>query len=146
MASSRRTKRVACGKPAVGRIALRARREGSRILIEIEDDGRGIDWDGVRAKASGLGLLGANHADLVRALVRGGVSTAAEVTDLSGRGVGMGALRAAVQELEGELDIQSEAGCGTCLRMVFPVRGFVTSSDVRSECEYGGESRAFLIQ
>lgn len=114
--------RVACGKAEGGRIALRARREGSSIVFEIEDDGRGIDWDRVRAKASGLGLPVASHADLVRALVRGGVSTAAEVTDISGRGVGMGALRAAIQELDGKLDIQSEAGGGTCLRMVFPER------------------------
>jgi len=114
------SERARLGKPSQGAISLRAQREGEDICIELADDGRGIDWEGVRLRCVAKGLSGDTHEELVAALFGGGVSTAAEVTDLSGRGVGMGALRSAVVELGGQLDVKSERGSGTRLRMTFP--------------------------
>ena len=76
--------RVAAGKPAVGRLALRARQTISDLVIEISDDGRGVDWEGVRDKAKALGRRTQTEADLVQALLGGGVSTKSAPTDISG--------------------------------------------------------------
>jgi HPt (histidine-containing phosphotransfer) domain-containing protein len=114
------SERSRLGKPAQGAIFLRARRDGESIRIELEDDGRGIDWDAVRDRCSRRGVRTSTHEDLVAALFGGGVSTASEVTELSGRGVGMGALHSAVVELGGQLHVQSQFGSGTRLQMLFP--------------------------
>ncbi len=111
--------RVKSGKPKTGRIALAARREAGMLAIDIEDDGSGIDWEAIRRKCAALGLPSATHEDLVAALFADGVSTAQTVTDLSGRGVGMAALRAAVLALGGHISVKSERGMGTRLTMTF---------------------------
>jgi two-component system chemotaxis sensor kinase CheA len=112
--------RAAKGKPACGRVALRTYLRGDRFVIEIADDGRGINWKGVGAKATELGLPATTESELRDALFRDGVSTAKRVTDISGRGVGMGALRAATDALGGVVELETRAGQGTTLRMVFP--------------------------
>ena len=112
--------RAAAGKPECGQLSLRARSTESSLWIEVEDDGRGIDWDAVRQRGAALGANVNTDEALVAALFAGGLSTALEVTDLSGRGVGMGALHAAVCDLDGELHVQSRSGAGTLLRMSFP--------------------------
>jgi two-component system chemotaxis sensor kinase CheA len=89
-------------------------------VIEIVDDGRGIDWPRVALKAAELGLPADTEQDFHAALFLGGVSTASHVTDISGRGIGMGALRVATLALGGEMEIETELGRGTTLRMVFP--------------------------
>ncbi len=107
--------RVAKGKPARGTIRLGARHEGSHILIEISDDGQGISVDQIRAKAVERGLLSSDAAEIsfkeaVDLLFSPGFSTAKQVTDLSGRGVGLDAVKSTVESLNGTIDMQSEPG------------------------------------
>jgi HPt (histidine-containing phosphotransfer) domain-containing protein len=112
--------RIQAGKNATGQLWLRAFADDSEISIEVEDDGRGIDWEAVRARALAAGVVAGDSADLVSALFMDGVSTASELTEISGRGVGMGALRASVTELGGRLSVSTSQKRGTLLRMVFP--------------------------
>jgi two-component system, chemotaxis family, sensor kinase CheA len=112
--------RLAKGKPEMGHIDLHGRREALDIVLEIEDDGRGIDWEAIRRRCADLGLPSASPAELMEGHFMAGMSTAAEVTDISGRGVGMGALRSTVRALGGKLEVRSERGKGTRLRMAFP--------------------------
>jgi signal transduction histidine kinase len=114
--------RLACGKPAVGRVVLEVERDAEQFAVAIRDDGRGIDWEAVARKAAALGLAASSPIDLERALFHEGLSTRDEVTDLSGRGVGLGAVRAAVHALGGRVHLETESGAGTCFRFVFPTR------------------------
>lgn len=107
--------RAAAGKPEHGTIALLARRTGDQIEVRLEDDGRGIDWDRVRAKAADRGLAVATQEDLVAAVFTDGLSTKEAASDVSGRGVGMSALRAACDELGGSVTVESTAGRGTAV-------------------------------
>jgi two-component system chemotaxis sensor kinase CheA len=114
--------RLAAGKPEVGHLTLSARRltDGRRFVIEIADDGRGIDWDALRARqAERSGRDRPVELDRTELLFADGVSTAAAVTDISGRGIGMGALRAVTLQLGGEIAVQSERGAGTRLAITF---------------------------
>jgi two-component system chemotaxis sensor kinase CheA len=105
--------RVRAGKPRAGRLALRASEDGSTLRIEVVDDGRGIDRTAVVAAAERAGLRDAAGASLLDLLCADGVSTAAETTDLSGRGVGLAAVRAAVTAVSGRLEVTTEVGVGT---------------------------------
>jgi two-component system, chemotaxis family, sensor kinase CheA len=112
--------RMAAGKPAQATLALRTFEEKDRIVVEIADNGRGIDWKAVGERAATMGLTTKTPEDLKNALFVDGVSTAASVTDLSGRGVGMGALLAGTRALGGDLAVHSTPGQGTTLRFTFP--------------------------
>ena len=103
-----------------GRLVLATRSIDGTFVIELTDNGRGIDWDLVAGKAAELGLPHATPAELVEALFHDGLTTRTEATELSGRGVGMGALRAACRQLGGSVELASERGRGTTLRFVFP--------------------------
>ncbi len=113
------------GKPRAGRVELEARRERSRVVIVVRDDGRGIDREAVIERAGREGLL--DEADeltdqeLFRIVARPGFSTAAEVTTLSGRGVGLNVVEETVRGLGGSVEMQSEAGAGTRVRMELPL-------------------------
>lgn len=120
--------RHAHGKSTAGAVVLRSYEEPERVVIEIEDDGRGIDWGRVAERAAEAGLPHHTRAELERALFSDGVTTAAEVTDISGRGVGMGALLVATEQLGGELSIQSTWQKGTMLRFAFPLGAMGTNS------------------
>lgn len=111
--------RERCGKPAVGTITFRTRVEESRLVVEVSDDGRGVAWERVRAKAKLAGLPCETDAELQLVLFCDGVSTAGEVTDISGRGVGMGALLVAARTLGGDVSVTSSAGVGTTVRIAF---------------------------
>ena len=113
--------RKAAGKSEAGHIVLRARNVPGGIVIEVIDDGRGIDWDRVRDKARGAGLPAETRADLVEALFADGVSTAAAVSQTSGRGVGLSAVRAAAAEARGTVEVDSEPGHGTRFTFTFSV-------------------------
>jgi two-component system chemotaxis sensor kinase CheA len=113
--------REAAGKPAQGRLELIARRDGGLVEIVIRDDGRGIDWAKVRASAAKRGLPHATRAELEAALFADGLSTRDQVTELSGRGVGMAAVREAAHVLGGELEMKSEEGVGTTLVVRVPL-------------------------
>jgi HPt (histidine-containing phosphotransfer) domain-containing protein/PAS domain-containing protein len=115
--------RLAPGKSAHGQLWLRARKEGAQLVVEIEDDGAGVDWDTVRTRAQRAGLPAESTSDLVAALLLGGVSTRQRITQISGRGVGVGAVGAAMEALGGQLEILSTRGQGTCLRCTAPIDG-----------------------
>jgi HPt (histidine-containing phosphotransfer) domain-containing protein len=112
--------RRAAGKPAQGCLSLTAREADETVVIEVADDGRGIDWDAVRAGAVARGLTVQSDEDLLSALVRGGVSTKTEVTELSGRGSGLAACYYACRELGGTMSVVSTRGVGTTFRLSIP--------------------------
>jgi two-component system chemotaxis sensor kinase CheA len=111
--------RAAAGKLAVATLSLRAAVEGEDLVIELADDGRGIDWDRVAEVARARGLPADTAPDLEAALFHAGLSTRAEVTETSGRGIGMAALRAVIDELGAHLTLSSSRGRGTRLRVVW---------------------------
>jgi len=113
--------RVAAGKAPAGTIELRAWRVGDDACFEIADDGRGIAWDAVRAKAIAAGIPASSHDDLQRALFSDGISTADTVSEMSGRGIGLAAVQSAVQTSGGRLQLSSEPGRGTRFIFTFPV-------------------------
>jgi two-component system chemotaxis sensor kinase CheA len=108
------------GKPAGGRLSLRTSVEGQDFVIAISDDGRGIDWERVREQASALGRPHTSHSDLVEALFVCGLSTAGDVTEFSGRGVGLAAVRAACEGRGGRINVESSPGQGTSIVFRFP--------------------------
>ena len=112
--------RVLAGKPARGLLALAARATPRGLEITLSDDGRGIEWDAVHAHALDAGLPCANAAELEAALFHDGLTTRDEVTPSSGRGVGLPALRDAVRELGGTIEIASTPLVGTTFTFVFP--------------------------
>ena len=112
--------RTAAGKAAQPTLGLRAAIQGEDLVIELADDGRGIDWDRVGEVARMRGLPAETPADLEAALFHDGLSTRADVTETSGRGIGMAALRAAAHEIGAGLTLSSGRGRGTTLRIVWP--------------------------
>lgn len=119
--------RVRSGKPEVGVLTLSARQQGGSIVVEIADDGGGIDPARIRAKAVEKGVIDEAEAatldergslDLI---FRAGFSTAAAVTDVSGRGVGMDVVREAIGRLKGTIEIRSEVGRGTSFELRLPL-------------------------
>jgi signal transduction histidine kinase len=112
--------RTQAGKPAAGRIQLRASLANDELAIEISDDGRGIDWQLVRQRASAMGLPCAKQEDLVEAMFHDGLTTRRDVSEFSGRGIGMGAVRAVCARMGGTVEIASTPGAGTTVRFVWP--------------------------
>jgi two-component system chemotaxis sensor kinase CheA len=118
--------RVNAGKSPTGRLALTAARDRSAVVIRVTDDGKGIDRDRVLARAHELGLIETGRGELtddelVRLIARPGFSTARQVTDISGRGVGIDAVHARVRALGGTVDIRSTKGQGTTVTVRLPV-------------------------
>lgn len=107
-------------KPSQPTLTLSARHEGDQFLIEVADDGRGIAWPRIAEKLRALGRPADSHEDLVEGLFLDGMSTADAVTEISGRGVGMAALREVVQSLRGHIEVSSLEGQGTRLTCRFP--------------------------
>jgi two-component system chemotaxis sensor kinase CheA len=112
--------RERASKARVGNLALVAREVGDRIVIEVSDDGRGIDWERVRALATSRGLAAATDQDLTAALFGGGLSTKSEATIYSGRGAGLSACYWACHEMGGTLTVSSVPGRGTTFRFSIP--------------------------
>lgn len=117
--------RAAQGKPAAGTIRLAARHAGATMLIEVSDDGAGIDCKAVREKAVERGLTTADaeltEREIFALLFEPGFSTARTVTDLSGRGVGLDVVRRTVESLRGTIEIRSERGRGTTIALRLPL-------------------------
>lgn len=113
------------GKPEEGTVRLCAYHADGYVVFELEDDGRGIDHGRVLEKARELGLVDArttlSPAETIRLLFAPGFSTAGEVTDVSGRGVGMDVVRNNVELMHGSIDIDSHAGRGTCVQIRIPL-------------------------
>lgn len=119
------------GKPELGQIVVEARREKDSIAIEVRDDGRGVDIEAVRARAVESGLLLADLAedmppDEIAALVfHAGLSTAETVSEVSGRGVGMDAVKVVIESLGGSVELKSEPGVGTAITLRVPITAAV---------------------
>lgn len=119
--------REAAGKPALAILRLTARHEQGRIVITLEDDGRGIDTDRVRTRAVERGLLTAeqaarlSHDEAVALIFAPGLSTATATTELSGRGVGMDIVRRDIEALKGHVEVDTERGRGTTFRLRLPL-------------------------
>ena len=120
------TRRAAAGKPSFGTVILRARRDADNVVIDIEDDGGGIDIARVRAVAaertiaSPETLTGMTDGEAANLIFAAGFSTAAAVTDLSGRGVGMDSVKAAVERLGGRVTLETRPGIGTAVALILP--------------------------
>jgi two-component system chemotaxis sensor kinase CheA len=117
--------RAARGKSPTARIHLSARHSGASVLVGVSDDGGGIDAEAVRGRAieKGLVLAGAelSEAEIFALIFQPGFSTAKQVTDVSGRGVGMDVVRQRVDSLRGTIDVYSKAGVGTSVTLRLPL-------------------------
>jgi two-component system chemotaxis sensor kinase CheA len=124
--------RLAVGKPAAGRVTLAVSRDGDRMVIAVSDDGAGIDPERLRAVAASRKLAtdGLDDAAVLDLLFAPGFSTTTAVTSISGRGVGMDAVRAAVQAMGGHATITSRLGAGSAVRLTLPQRVAITTAVV----------------
>jgi len=119
--------RSAAGKPAEGLVRLRARHENSHVIVEVQDDGAGMNTERIRAKAIDRGLVPAARAaqmserEVLQLVFLPGFSTADAVTSVSGRGVGMDVVRTNVERIGGKVEIDSHPGRGTTLRLRIPL-------------------------
>jgi two-component system chemotaxis sensor kinase CheA len=119
--------RVAAGKPAEGRLLLRAFHESGQVVVEISDDGAGIDPEKIAYAAIQRGVITREQAarmesrEIVNLIFRPGFSTAAEVTNVSGRGVGMDVVRTNIERIGGTVDMHSQVGQGTTCRVRSPL-------------------------
>lgn len=120
-------KRVATGKSAEGCITMSASQEGGYVIIEIVDDGAGLNTEKIRDRALERGLItreraqSMSEADIHRLIFAPGFSTADTVTNLSGRGVGMDVVKSSVEKIGGQVDISSRAGEGSAIKMKIPL-------------------------
>ncbi|MFO0956212.1 MAG: response regulator [Isosphaeraceae bacterium] len=118
--------RKAAGKPEAGRISIEARREGNAVLVEIQDDGRGLDHARIEAKGRRLGLIAPGEkpdADrLNRLIFHAGLSTRESVNEVAGRGIGMDVVAREVARLNGSIGLQTKAGQGTRFTVRLPAR------------------------
>src|SRR5690606_16952614 len=117
--------RLAAGKPEQGVLALNAYHQSGSVVIEISDDGRGLDTERILRKAVERGLVEPEaqlaERDIYNLIFAPGFSTAEKVTDLSGRGVGMDVVRQNIEQLRGTVDIQSTRGKGSTFRIQLPL-------------------------
>ncbi len=115
------------GKTAQGTICLKAYHQGNQVVVEVSDDGRGIDAERVKAKAIEQGMIGAaeaaqlSEAEILDLIFRPGLSTAEEITEVSGRGVGMDVVHSVLQRLKGTVDVESRPGQGTAFQLKLPL-------------------------
>ncbi|HET9047036.1 MAG TPA: Hpt domain-containing protein, partial [Casimicrobiaceae bacterium] len=120
-----RAVRVAAGKPETGEISLTVRQIGNEVVIELADDGGGIDFERVRRRALSLGMIAGDaeptEPQLIECLFKPGFTTASKVTQISGRGIGMDVVRAEIAALGGRVDVKSKAGAGTQFMLFLPL-------------------------
>ncbi|HET7499811.1 MAG TPA: chemotaxis protein CheA [Kofleriaceae bacterium] len=120
-------RRAEAGKPPQGRLLLRAFHEGGQVNIEVTDDGAGLDAERIRDKAIERGIITADQAarmserDLFRLVFLPGFSTAARITNVSGRGVGMDVVRTNIERIGGTIDLQGTRGAGTTIKIKIPL-------------------------
>jgi len=138
--------RRASGKPATGKIVLNAYHEAGHVIVEVTDDGKGINADRVRRTAIERGLVSKEEAhamsdcQVLRFIFEPGFSTATEVTHISGRGVGMDVVRSNIERVGGAVDLQSVGGQGCTIRVRLPLTLAIVSSLIVSA---RGETFAF---
>lgn len=125
--------RLAAGKPAIGTLKISAKQESDRVVIEISDDGKGIDPEAIKKKAYQNGLIDEytlehiSDVEAVNLIFAAGLSTTEVVSDLSGRGVGMDVVRSAVDRVNGSIHLNSLKGRGTALSLSLPLSMAVTN-------------------
>ncbi len=121
------SERAAAGKPVNGTVRLDAYHEGDQVVIEVSDNGRGIDREKVIRRAIERGLMSAtetsrmNEAEINHLIFTPGFSTAENVTEISGRGVGLDVVKSALDNLKGSIEIETETGKGTTFRLIVPL-------------------------
>ena len=126
--------RIKAGKPEIGKVVLRAYHEGGHIIIEIEDDGKGLDSTKIAAKAIENGLAtedeikGMSESQIHKFIFHAGFSTAAQVTNVSGRGVGMDVVRTNIELIGGSVDLKSVEGKGTTFYIKIPLTLAIVSA------------------
>lgn len=119
--------RAAASKPANGTVRLDAYHEGDQVVIEVSDDGCGIDREKIIRRAIERGILKSdevarmNDSEIHHLIFTPGFSTASEITEISGRGVGLDVVKSALDALKGSIEIESEAGKGTTFRLIVPL-------------------------
>jgi len=117
--------RIANGKPAKGKIHLKAFYSGASVIIQVSDDGAGIDPEIIHAKAISKGLVPSDKKmskkEILDLIFLPGFSTAKKVTDVSGRGVGMDVVKKKISDIRGEVDVESEVGKGTTITIKLPL-------------------------
>ena len=119
--------RQAAGKPVRGTVRLDAYHEGDQVVIEISDDGRGLDRERILRRAIERGIVTANDtarlndSDIMHLIFAPGLSTADEITEISGRGVGLDVVKSAVDNLKGSIELESDLGQGTTFRLMVPL-------------------------
>ena len=127
-----RDERLAAGKPEAGEIVVKLAQEGNEIILSMADDGKGLNASGIRARAEHMGLLQpgqvVDDAALFDFIFQPGFSTATELTQLAGRGVGMDVVKTAVSALGGRIEILSQPGKGTTFRLYLPLTLAVTQT------------------
>jgi len=133
--------RIAAGKQATGTITLSAEHSGDSVIVEIRDDGRGLNRDAIRAKAIQNGIIQETdhmeESELYQLIFAPGFSTAKAVTDVSGRGVGMDVVKRAIESLRGSIEIESMPGTGTCIQIRIPLTLAIIESllvDIGGSC------------
>jgi two-component system chemotaxis sensor kinase CheA len=129
--------RLEQGKPATGTVFLNAYHDSGHIVIQIKDDGAGLDPDKIKKKALSLGIIQQDHSlsrrDIFRLIFEAGLSTKQQASDLSGRGVGMDVVKRNIESLRGAIELDSELGQGTTVTIHLPltlaiIDGFLVSA------------------
>lgn len=119
--------RQAAGKPSRGTIRLNAYHDGDQVVIEVSDDGRGLDREKIVRRAMERGILTAeetlrlNESDALQLIFAPGLSTADEITEISGRGVGLDVVKSALEALKGSVELDTQPGVGTTFRLLVPL-------------------------
>lgn len=116
-------RRVSIGKPRIGTIRLQAYQTGNQVVIEVSDDGHGLDIEQIRAKSREMGLPGveADAGELANLIFTPGFSTVESITDLSGRGVGLDVVKNSIEALGGSIDVYSRPNEGTTFKISLPL-------------------------
>lgn len=127
-----RAARLASAKPEIGEVAITVRQEGNEIALTLADDGRGLPLDEIKAKAVASGLFGAQtqptQAQLIEAIFAPGFTTAQEVTQISGRGIGMDVVKNGITSLGGRVEVATTSGKGTVFTLYLPLTLAVTQA------------------
>jgi two-component system chemotaxis sensor kinase CheA len=127
-------------KPRRPRLRLGAYQRARRLEIEIEDDGRGIDWHAVRQSAARHGIRAETEAELTAALFASGITSRDAVTETSGRGVGLAGVYARVRALDGSISVTSQPGSGTCWVLSFPLSSLSRAERMEAGVDDGTRS------
>jgi two-component system chemotaxis sensor kinase CheA len=120
------TQRLAAGKPETATLSIEASRMGDRLLVQVSDDGRGIDLNIVRQKASEKRMMAPEELaalpdeQAVELIFAPGFSTTSEISDISGRGIGMDVVRSTIEQIGGKVSLQSKSGIGTTVQIDLP--------------------------